>query len=115
MMCDVKPVFVKVANLLACTVIVLLLTATPAVAQIDQKSHDDHKQQRKKFIKEAGETEAQYKNTHLNINSYTFKIGESGRKRAKRDERTQFQFNEAGEPVKKKGLFGKKKKKKRSN
>ncbi|MBC5993844.1 hypothetical protein [Pontibacter cellulosilyticus] len=94
----------------------LLLATAPTFAQIKHKSNEEHKQQRKKFLKQADTVEAQYKDTHLNVDAYTFKVGEAGRKRVKKkDERARYQFNEAGEPVKKKRLFNRKKKKKRSN
>ncbi|GAB3202744.1 hypothetical protein ABID22_001041 [Pontibacter aydingkolensis] len=113
-MCDVISVFRVDPKWLCSLLVILLLAATPAFAQISHKSSDNHKQQRKKFLRQADTVEAQYKDTHLNVNTYKFKIGESGRKRAKKDERKRYQFNDAGEPVKKKRLFSRKKKQ-RSN
>ncbi|MEJ8803680.1 hypothetical protein [Pontibacter sp. H249] len=72
----------------------------------------EHKQERKRFLKQAKAAETDYKDTHLNVDTYTFKEGKAGRKRAKKDERARYQFNDAGEPVKKKRLFSRKKKKK---
>lgn len=106
-----KSVLAIACKFVACLVLLLLFAVAPATAQIQHKTHDDHRQQRKKFLKQASEAETEYKDTHLNINTYNFKIGESGRKRAKRDDRVRFQFNEAGEPVRRKGLFGRKKNK----
>ncbi|WP_299817708.1 hypothetical protein [uncultured Pontibacter sp.] len=114
-MCNVTPVNVLPCKWLSSLLVTLVLAASPALAQIDQKSENDHKHERKKFLKEANKEEAQYKDTHLNVNTYTFKVGEVGRKRAKKDERAQYQFNDAGEPVVKKRLFSKKKKKQRRN
>lgn len=112
MMCDVTSVLLRTSIRLCSLLVIFLLTTVSAFAQIDKKSAADHKQERKKFLKEANAAEAQYKDTHLNVNSYRFKVGEAGRKRAKRDERARFHFNDAGEPVKKKRLFTRKKKKK---
>lgn len=109
---DVSPVFNGTGKWLISLLVLLLLAIAPAMAQIDQKSYDHHRQQRRKFLKQADTVETQYKDTHLNVDSYTFKIGEAGRKRAKKDERKRYHFNDAGEPVKKKRLFSRKKKKK---
>ena len=111
-MCDVISVLPRGCKWLSGLFIILLLTTGTAFAQISHKSVDNHKQQRKKFLKQARETDAEYKDTHLNVNAYTFKDGKAGRKRAKRDERARYQFNDAGDPVKKKRLFMRKKKKK---
>jgi hypothetical protein len=64
--------FVAVAGL-------LLLAACPAMAQISYKAVDKHEQLKKQSLREANQTEATYKDTHLNMEAYTFKKGGFGK------------------------------------
>ncbi len=89
--------------------VIMLCGLIPAEAQIKNQSTEKHKREQRRFLKEAENTESEYKETHLNTEAYTFKQGEAARKRAKkRDERRAYKFDEAGKPVKKKGLFKRK-------
>lgn len=98
---DVTPVFSVPIKYLLSLGLILFLSAAPAMAQIKQKSVSEHKQQRKKFLKQAANVDTKYKDTHLNVDAHSFKIGESGRKRVRRDNRANYQFNESGQPLKK--------------
>ncbi len=98
---DVPPVFVMLTKCLFSLLVVFLLASVPAFAQISHKSVNEHKQQRKKFLKQAEKVDTKYKDTHLNVDSHTFKIGESGRKRVSKDGRANYQFDESGQPLKK--------------
>jgi hypothetical protein len=56
------------------------LATWPAMGQISYKTADKHEQLKKKSLREASQTETTaYKDTHLNMEAYTFKKGESGR------------------------------------
>jgi hypothetical protein len=112
---DVTPVFSTFTKHLFSLLVVLLLATVPALAQINQKSVSEHKQQRKKFLKQAAKADTKYKDSHLNIDSHTFKIGESGRRRVNRDDRANYQFNESGQPLKKQRFLFLRKKKQRTN
>ena len=95
--------------------LLLLLGALPAMAQIKNLSDDKQKKEQKRFLKEAEKTESTYKETHLNTDAYTFKKGEAARKRVKkRDERRQYKFDEAGKPLKKKTFLRRKATKKQA-
>ncbi|MEJ8758486.1 hypothetical protein WG947_15840 [Pontibacter sp. H259] len=99
-----KQIFTLIAF---CFILTLLPLATEA--QIQATTSGRHKKEQKRFLKEAKATESAYKDTHLNTRTYTFKKGESARKRVKKnDERRSYKFDEAGKPLKKKGLFRKK-------
>lgn len=88
---------------------IMILFLTPAFAQIQSQTIEKHNKQRNKYLKEAAKTESAYKETHLNTDAYTFKIGEASRKRVKkRDERRQYKFDETGKPLKKKPVLRKK-------
>lgn len=113
MVCDVVSFPFSFARRLALLLALVLLTAVPAFCQISYESAENHKQERKKFLKEAEKAEATYKDTHLNTGAYNFKKGEAGRRRLKaKDERGRYQFDENGEPVKKRKPFWKRKRKK---
>lgn len=60
-------------------VLLLCLTFLPAQAQISYESKGVHKQLRKKFLKQANYVDAEYKDSHLDMSTYNFKKGESGR------------------------------------
>jgi hypothetical protein len=112
---DVTPVFLVPYKLLFSLLVLLLLVTGPIQAQIDQKSVSEHRQQRKKFLKQAANVDSKYNDTHLNVDSHTFKIGESGRRRVRRDDRATYQFNENGQPLKKQRFLFLRRKKNRTN
>ena len=112
---DVTPVFWVPLKYLLSLVIILFLATAPVMAQIRQKSVSEHKQQRKKFLKQAANVDTKYKDTHLNVDAHTFKIGESGRQRIKQDGRSTYQFNESGQPARKQRFFFLRKKKHQTN
>ena len=69
-----------------CLVVVaglLLIAACPAVAQISYKTVDKHEQLKRQSLREASQVDATYKDTHLNMEAYTFKKGESGKSDAR--------------------------------
>ena len=91
------PVSVKIWKPLAVVAVLLVLSAASAVAQISYKAVDQHKQQKRRSLKEASQAEVEYKDTHLNTSAYTFKKGAPGRKRvATKDGRTKYRFTENG-------------------
>lgn len=56
------------------------LAAWPAMGQISYKTVEKHNQLKRKSLREASQTETSvYKDTHLNMEAYTFKKGESGK------------------------------------
>ena len=87
------------------TLPLLLLAALPGYGQISFDAHEKHGQEMRKSLKEAGQTDLAYKETHLNTNAYTFRKGAAARKRLKQEERASYQFNENGKPVKWKKFF----------
>ena len=96
-----------------CAAFILLPYLTSA--QIQQTTEVQHKKEQKRFLKQARATESAYKDTHLNTSTYTFKKGESARKRAKKaDEHQLYKYDDTGKPLKKKGLFRKKATKKQT-
>jgi hypothetical protein len=65
-----------------CLVVVaglLLLAACPAMAQISYKTVEKHEQLKRQSLREASQVDVTYKDTHLNMEAYTFKKGESGK------------------------------------
>ncbi|MFD1188075.1 hypothetical protein [Pontibacter rugosus] len=89
----------------------LLLIGTPGYSQVNYQAEENHEQKLKQSLKDAAKVDAvTYKDTHLNTSAYTYKKGVAGRKRLRNEEREQYQFDTNGEPVKRKGLFKKKKK-----
>jgi hypothetical protein len=111
------PVPVKIWKRLACVSVLILLSAGAAMAQISYKAVEHHNQQKRQSLKEAKQAEVEYKDTHLNTSTYTFKKGAPGRKRvAARDGRNKYRFTDSGNaaqglPVKiKKGWLFKRKK-----
>lgn len=81
-------------------VLLLLFGALPGYGQISHKAQEKHAREMRKSLKEAAKADLAYKETHLNINAYTFKKGAAARRRLKKDERASYQFNERGEPLK---------------
>lgn len=57
----------------------LIFAACPAMAQISYKTTDRHEQLKRKSLREASQADASYKDTHLNMEAYNFKKGESGK------------------------------------
>jgi hypothetical protein len=69
-----------------CLVVVaglLLLAACPAMAQISYKTVDKHEQLKRQSLREANQVDATYKDTHLNMEAYSLKKGESGKSDAR--------------------------------
>jgi hypothetical protein len=61
-----------------------VLVAWPALGQISYKTVDRHEQLKRKSLREASQTETSaYKDTHLNMEAYTFKKGESGKTKSR--------------------------------
>ncbi|PVY39868.1 hypothetical protein [Pontibacter virosus] len=61
---------------------VLLLAVSPAFAQITYTMTDKHGRLMRKALRDANQVEATtYKETHLNMEAYTLKKGESGKVR----------------------------------
>jgi hypothetical protein len=87
-------------------ILLSILAAAPAFAQINYESKGHHKQLRKQFVKEANTVEVQYKDTHLDISSYNFKKGEPGRSRVWSDK---YDYTEGTAPDKKKRFLFKRK------
>jgi hypothetical protein len=87
-----------------------LLGTLPGYGQISYQASAKHDQQLRKSLRDAEKVDSKYKDTHLNTGAYTFKKGEAGRKRLKKDGRDHLQFNVNGDPAKKMNLFKKKKK-----
>ncbi|WP_018476120.1 hypothetical protein [Pontibacter roseus] len=58
-----------------CVLGLLLAIASPAMGQISFKTVDKHEQLKRKSLKEASKADASYKDTHLNMDAYTFKKG----------------------------------------
>ena len=91
---------------ISCLAIMLFFSTTPATAQISKKSADKHRKEQRRFLREADKADARYKDTHLDVNTDTYKKGEvpPGKIRSGRA----FKNNAAGKPVKKRTLFRKK-------
>ncbi|OKL40613.1 hypothetical protein [Pontibacter flavimaris] len=87
-----------------------LLGTLPGYGQVSYEASARHGQSLRKSLKDAEKVDSKYKDTHLNTNAYTFKKGEAGRKRVKKDERARLHFNVNGDPAKKLRLFKNKKK-----
>lgn len=87
------------------TLVLLLLAALPSYGQISFKAHEKHAQEMRKSLKEAEQTDLAFKDTHLNTSVYSFRKGTAARKRLKQEERSGYQFNENGNPVKWKKFF----------
>lgn len=99
-----------------CLALLLLLSALPGYGQISFNTHGKkHEQQVRKSLKEAEQADLAYKDTHLNTNAYTFKKGAAAHKRLKQDERSGYQFNDKGKPVKWTKFFKKRKHKRAKN
>ena len=94
---------------LGLTLLMLLLVALPGYGQISFKAHERHEREMRKSLKEAEQADLAYKDTHLNTNAYSFKKGVAARKRLKQQERSGYQFNENGKPVKWTKIFRKRK------
>ena len=63
----------------------LLLAALPAFSQISYTMTDKHGRLMRKALRDADHVEAStYKDTHLNMEAYTLKKGESGKVRQQR-------------------------------
>lgn len=60
---------------------ICLVATWPAAGQISYKMVDKHEQLKRQSLKEASQAEASstYKDTHLNMEAYTFRKGESGK------------------------------------
>ncbi|HEY4652229.1 MAG TPA: hypothetical protein VIG72_12490 [Pontibacter sp.] len=94
-----KQIYISISFVI---VLSLLVGQQPVAAQIQQTSKGQHKKEQRRYLKEARNTEAAYKDTHLNPDTYTHRKGEAARKRVKkRDERRQYKFDDTGQPVKK--------------
>jgi len=112
------PGSVKNWKWLVAIAVLILFNTESATAQISYKTIDQHNQLKRQSLKEAGRADVAYKDTHLNVDAYTFKKGEAARKRAAaKDGRNKYRFNENGDPaqplpvkLKKKGLLFKRKK-----
>lgn len=56
------------------------LVAWPALGQISYSMEEKHERLKRKSLREASQTETSvYKDTHLNMEAYSFKKGESGK------------------------------------
>lgn len=62
-----------------CALVLLLVAAWPAMGQISNKAVNKHGQLKRQSLKEASNTDASFKDTHLNMEVYTFKKGEAGK------------------------------------
>lgn len=80
-------------------VLLLLLVAMPGYSQISFNAQEKHGREMRKSLKEASKADIAYKETHLNPNAYTFKKGTAARKRIRKDELANYQFNERGKPI----------------
>lgn len=69
-----KPMFEKQVKRWICA-IGLLLAAWPAMGQISNKALNKHEHLKRQSLKEASKTDASFKDTHLNMDAYTFKKG----------------------------------------
>ncbi len=98
-MCKPK---VTCAKKLALLVVLLIITIGSASAQISFKETAKHEQRKKRFLKQASQADAAYKDTHLNTEAYTFRKGKAARKRTVRDERDKYKFSENGQAVQRK-------------
>ncbi|WP_276499629.1 hypothetical protein [Pontibacter litorisediminis] len=87
-----------------------LLGTLPGYGQVSFQASAKHEQQLRKSLKDAEKVNSKYKDTHLNTDAYTFRKGEAGRKRLKKDDRAKLHFNVKGDPAKKLRLFKKKRK-----
>jgi hypothetical protein len=58
-----------------CVTGLLLAMSGPVMGQISHKPLNKHDQLKRKSLKEASQTEADYKDTHLNMDAYSFKKG----------------------------------------
>ncbi|MBD1397217.1 hypothetical protein H9Q13_08580 [Pontibacter sp. JH31] len=75
-----KQKFDKQAKGLVVLTCLCFWAAWPALGQISYKTVDRHEQLKRKSLREASQTETSaYKDTHLNMEAYTFKKGESGK------------------------------------
>lgn len=98
----------------------LLFAACPAMAQISYKTTDKHEQLKRKSLREASQVDATYKDTHLNMEAYTFKKGEAGKSDARplsqrfrpigAPDRDQLQHSSSNKEKKRFRLFRKKEK-----
>ncbi|WP_461488971.1 hypothetical protein [Pontibacter sp. HJ8] len=62
-----------------CALVLLLVAAWPAMGQISNKAVNRHAQLKRQSLREASHTDASFKDTHLNMDVYTFKKGEAGK------------------------------------
>jgi hypothetical protein len=106
---SVETCFKKALKALLSLVVLLLFGALPGYGQISFNAQEKHEQKMRKSLKEAEQVELAHRETHLNISAYTFRKGAAARKRLKKDERSGYQFNDSGKPVKWKKALAKKK------
>ncbi|MFC6996269.1 hypothetical protein [Rufibacter roseus] len=88
----------------------MCLLALPASAQTEFISPGQQKRELKKSLREAKKVKSDYQETHLNVEAYNFKRGESGRKRVNAQERDEALMNTDGTPVTKPKVKPKKQK-----
>jgi len=63
----------------SCAAALLLMVSLPAVGQISNKAISRHEQLKRQSLKEASLVESSYKDTHLNMDIYTFRKGEAAK------------------------------------
>ncbi|MGV3541003.1 MAG: hypothetical protein ACO1OQ_14405 [Rufibacter sp.] len=90
---------------------VLLIAASPAAAQVEYLSPAQQKKEVRRALKEAKKIKSDYSESHLNVQAYNFKKGESGRKQVNPQEHDEMIMNEDGTPVTKPKAKAKKKSK----
>jgi DNA-binding ferritin-like protein (Dps family) len=87
---------------------VATLVSSPAAAQTNYLSRSQQKKEVKNSLRDAKKVTSDYDESHLNVNAYNFRNGETGRKMKKAKRSEEMPINEDGTAMVKTKWFSKK-------